>query len=99
MLQFNPDFQHNIDYEKYHFMYIMIGVRDKNTVSPFSDSAYAMLTIEVEDENDNPPRFVGDTLMITRRVIEEAEIGTFIGTIMAIDDDGPGNNIIDYSMM
>jgi hypothetical protein len=79
-------------------MYIMIGVRDKNTVVN-ADSSYAMLTIEILDENDNPPRFIGNTLNITRRVIEEADIGIFIGTIMAIDDDGPGNNEISYSIV
>lgn len=79
-------------------MYIMIGVRDKNTVVN-EDSSYAMLTIEVEDENDNAPEFIGNTLTIRRSVIEEAEESTFIGTIMARDIDGPGNNEITYSMM
>lgn len=79
-------------------MYIMIGVRDKNTVVN-EDTAYAMLTIEIEDENDNAPEFVGDTLTITRRVVEEAEEGIYIGIIRAIDIDGPGNNEIQYSMM
>lgn len=54
--------------------------------------------IRIEDENDNPPEFVGDTLTVSRRVLEEAEENTLIGSIIAEDIDGPGNNNIHYSI-
>lgn len=76
----------------------MIGVVDKNTTIN-ENVTYALITIEIEDENDNPPEFVGDTLTISRRVVEEAKFGIFIGTIRAEDKDGPGNNDITFSMV
>ena len=96
----DPIFEGDIDYELYHFMYIMIGVRDKGTEAKFltSSTAYAVLTIEVLDVNDNPPVFVSDTLNVTRRVIENAEEGIFIGSIMATDPDGPNNNNVTFTM-
>lgn len=97
-LKVNPEFELDIDYEKYHFMYITIGVVDKNTLLN-SNSTLALITIEVEDENDNEPEFIPGTLTINRRVIEEAEEGVFVGSILARDIDGPGNNVIVFNMM
>lgn len=80
-------------------MYIMIGVEDKKSIVNDA-TAYAILTIEVLDENDNAPIFIPNSLNVTRRVTENVtETGTFIGSIMATDIDGPGNNIISYTMM
>lgn len=93
----NPDFEGDIDYEKYNFMYIMIGVRDIETEIN-SDTAFAVLTIEVLDVNDNAPIFVSNTLNITRRVTEKAEQGIFIGSIIATDIDGPEFNKIVFTM-
>lgn len=96
----DPIFEGDIDYELYNFMYIMIGVIDKGTDAKYSTSstAYAVLTIEVLDVNDNPPIFMSDTLSVKRRVIENAEEGIFIGSIMATDADGPNNNNITFTM-
>ena len=78
-------------------VYLSIIVEDLNqAVGP--GSATGMLVVQIEDENDNAPEFVGDTLTITRRAIEEAETGTLIGNIMARDIDGPKYNKIQYSM-
>jgi hypothetical protein len=97
----NPNkqaFPFEIDYEKYYFMYIMIEVCDRNTEKN-DNTTYAMLTIEIEDENDNAPEFIGNTLQVMRRVVEESETDIFVGSILARDIDGPGNNEIKYSMM
>lgn len=56
------------------------------------------LVVHILDLNDNAPEFVGNTLEIDRRVIEEAATETLIGNINAIDIDGPGNNVIEYSI-
>ena len=97
VLKANPAFKYNIDYEKYEIIYLSIIVTDLNQEVNL-DSAVAILTVRIIDENDNPPEFVGDTLIVPRNVIEEAQAGTLIGTIIAIDIDGPEYNIIQYFM-
>lgn len=44
------------------------------------------------------PEFSEGTLTAERNVLEEAALSTLIGTIYAYDLDGPGNNIITYSI-
>jgi hypothetical protein len=97
VLSVNSSFKYNIDYEKFEILYLAIRVVDTNqTILP--NEAAATLIIRIEDENDNPPEFVSDTLNISRVVVEEAIVGTQVGTIIARDIDGPLNNIIEYSM-
>ena len=97
VLSANSSFEYNIDYEKFEVVYLAITVEDiDQEIMP--NSASAILVVQIEDENDNPPEFVGDTLTVSRRVIEEAETDVLIGNIIAIDIDGPGNNIIQYSI-
>lgn len=97
MLSVNPSFQFNIDYEKYEVVYLAITVEDTDQeIMP--NSASGILVIQIEDENDNPPEFVDNTLTVGRRAIEEAEQGTLIGNIIARDIDGPDNNVIQYSI-
>lgn len=94
-LKVNPDFKGDIDYEEYEVIYLAIRVTDRNQeVNP--DSADGTITIRVDDINDNAPQFIQDTLLANRSVIEEAREDTLIGSILAHDIDGPGNNIISY---
>lgn len=97
ILKVNSSFHYNIDYEKFEIVYLSVIVTDLNQEIN-SNQSTAILTVRIEDENDNPPEFVGDTLTVNRNVVEEAIGGTLIGTINARDIDGPGNNIIQYSM-
>lgn len=59
----------------------------------------AVLTIRINDLNDNYPLFILDTLNTARSVIEEATAGTLIGSIFANDIDGPQFNKITYTMV
>lgn len=96
-LSVNTSFEHKLDYEIFETVYLTIVVEDVDqTIMP--NSASAILVIRIEDENDNAPEFVGDTLTVYRRVFEEADEGVLIGSILARDIDGPGNNIISYTM-
>lgn len=95
ILSVNTSFEYDIDYEMFEIVYLSIIVEDTDQeIMPNTD--VGILVVRIEDENDNPPEFVDDTLTVSRRVIEEAEENTLIGSIMARDIDGPGNNIISY---
>ncbi|XP_059617696.1 cadherin-23-like [Phlebotomus argentipes] len=96
-LKINPDFPRDIDYEMYEVIYLTIMVEDRNQAVNLG-VAEAILTVRIEDVNDNPPLFVGDTLNTLRSVVEEALAGTLIGTIAAEDIDGPEYNQITYSI-
>lgn len=97
VLSVNTSFDYNIDYEKFEVVYLFIAVEDVNQeIMP--NTASAFLVVRIEDENDNAPEFVKDTLTVSRKVMEEAESDTLIGTIIARDIDGPENNIIQYSI-
>jgi hypothetical protein len=97
VLSVNSSFEFNIDYEKYEVVYLAIIVEDTDQeIMP--NSASGILVVRIEDENDNPPEFVDNTLTVSRRVFEEAEQDTLIGNIVARDIDGPGNNVIEYSI-
>lgn len=98
VLSANTSFEYNIDYEKYEVVYLSIIVEDTDQIIE-PNTASAILVVKIDDENDNPPEFVGDTLTVSRRVIEEADKDVPIGNIIAKDIDGPGNNIIQYSIM
>lgn len=96
-LSVNPEFTSDIDYEKFETLYLTIIVEDLNqAIGEGKDTG--RLVVHILDLNDNEPMFVGNTLEIDRRVIEEAATETLIGSINAIDIDGPGNNVIEYSI-
>ena len=97
ILTVNETFHHNLNYERYEIIYLAINVTDINQTIG-ENKASAMLTIFIEDENDNPPEFILNTLQAARNVIEQAADDSVIGTILARDVDGPGNNIIEYSL-
>jgi hypothetical protein len=97
VLSVNSSFEFNIDYERYEVVYLAITVEDTDQkIMP--NSASGILVVRIEDENDNPPEFVDNTLTVSRRVLEEADLDTLIGNIVARDIDGPGNNVIEYSI-
>lgn len=58
----------------------------------------AVLTIRINDLNDNYPLFIRDTLSTLRSVVEEALPNTLIGTVFANDIDGPQFNKITYTI-
>jgi hypothetical protein len=89
---------HLIDYEKFQTLYLAIVAIDHNTVLN-EDSTMGTLTILVIDVNDNAPEFVGNTLSVSRSVVEEATTDTFVGVIYAIDRDGPPFNDITFKLM
>ena len=62
------------------------GQRNANTV----------LTVNVLDENDNSPRFVGDLFFETD---EEQTEGTLVGTVEAVDADSGSNGEVTYSII
>ncbi|XP_073842493.1 cadherin-AgCad1-like isoform X2 [Musca autumnalis] len=96
-LKISPEFQHEIDYEKYDTIFLAVRVTDKNQ-EVGENSATAVLTIRVDDLNDNPPQFAIGTLEEIRIVTEMADIMNAVGTIEAFDIDGPGNNNITFSL-
>ncbi|XP_031561240.1 protein dachsous-like [Actinia tenebrosa] len=61
----------------------------------FTDSVTVYVT--VQDENDNPPKFIGAPYRM--EVKEDASFGTSVGRVSAVDaDDGP-NGMITYSIL
>lgn len=96
-LSVNTTFHYKINYERYEVVYLFVIVEDVDqTIMP--NSANTILVVRIGDENDNAPEFIDNTLEVPRRVFEEADEDTLIGNILAIDIDGPGNNIIQYSI-
>ena len=58
--------------------------------------ANSILTINVLDENDNSPRFVGDLFFETD---EEQVAGTVVGTVETVDADSGSNAEVTYSII
>lgn len=96
-LSVNSSFEYNLDYERFEIIYLTIVVTDLNQLVGESQ-AMTTLTIFIEDENDNAPEFIGNTLTIARNVVEQASLDSVIGTILARDIDGPEFNVINYSL-
>ncbi|XP_037819620.1 cadherin-23-like [Lucilia sericata] len=96
-LKINNEFKFPVDYEKYDTIFLTIKVRDLNQELN-EDSSTAVLTIRIDDINDNPPQFVIGTLEEPRSVTELEDIMSTIGTIEAYDIDGAGNNNITYKI-
>lgn len=97
----NPGFDQakineTLDYEAYETLFLNIKLEDKMQEIPPGDTE-TILVIQIGDVNDNAPEFVGSTLIDERFVQEEATSG-IVGTITAIDRDGPLYNKITYSL-
>lgn len=95
----NPSFAalKEVDYEQFDTIFLAIKIIDYNQEIN-SNSSQQMLTLRILDVNDNAPEFVENTLDEIRHVVEEASVGTLVGTILAIDIDGIGNNEISYNL-
>ncbi|XP_055614731.1 cadherin-23-like [Uranotaenia lowii] len=86
-----------LDYETFQTLFLTLKLEDTNqTILPNTDEV--TFVIQLDDVNDNPPEFVGNTLEVPRFVLEEADANTIVGTILAVDKDGPPHNIIQYSI-
>lgn len=86
-----------LDYELFDTLNIFLVVTDKNQTSGIN-KAEVQITIGILDINDNAPEFVQETINLKKKVIERSEKNTVIGTVTAIDRDGPGNNVVTYSI-
>ncbi|XP_055616090.1 protocadherin Fat 1-like [Toxorhynchites rutilus septentrionalis] len=86
-----------LDYEAYETLFLTVRLVDKAQVIPPNDTE-AIVVLQIDDVNDNPPIFIDGTLEVERFVMEEAETGTIVGSISAIDIDGPEFNKIYYSI-
>ena len=66
-------------------------------VTPFTPIS-AVLTIRIDDVNDNAPQFVSGTLTEPRSITEMEDVFSTVGSIEAYDIDGLGNNNITYEI-
>lgn len=55
-----------------------------------------VITVRIEDENDNSPVFAEGMAELNRTVIEASLEKTIIGNILATDIDGPEFNVVRY---
>lgn len=78
---------------------LVIRVTDLNQLPNYINSSEAVITIRINDLNDNPPEFFEDTLYTSRSVLEAANANAQIGSIYAIDRDGPLHNKITYKIV
>ncbi|EDS40550.1 conserved hypothetical protein [Culex quinquefasciatus] len=98
----NPDYDQatinqKLDYEAYETLFLNIKLVDMKQEIPPGDTE-TLLVIQIDDVNDNAPEFVDSTLTDERFVLEEATAGSIVGSIAAIDKDGPLYNQITYSL-
>jgi hypothetical protein len=56
----------------------------------------AILTVMINDINNNAPEFSDPGLLTFK---ENTQEGTLFGIIKATDKDGPGNNDVKYSLV
>ncbi|XP_051174171.1 protein dachsous-like [Leptopilina boulardi] len=83
-----------IDYEAFDTLFLTIVVTDLTTVhNEATDSA--SLTLLIIDINDNAPEF-GE--IAEMQIQENQKTNILIGRVIAYDVDGPGNNIVTYSL-
>ncbi|XP_065076233.1 cadherin-23-like [Ochlerotatus camptorhynchus] len=76
-----------LDHEAYETLFLTIRLVDEKQVILPGDTE-AIVVLQIDNVNDNEPEFVGNTLAVERFVMEEAETGTIVGSIVAIDRDG-----------
>ena len=76
----------------------ILTVAASNTIASGSVvSSVAMVMVEVEDINDNPPSFVGSPISFT--VPENAAAGSVVGVVIATDGDaGPNGTVDDFTI-
>ena len=75
----------------------LINIVVKATLEPMTFSASTMVSIILQDQNDNAPQFEFDSQIIS--IPETTEIGSIITTIIATDSDVLSNAEIVYSIV
>nr|AUG84445.1 fat [Platynereis dumerilii] len=85
--------RNQLDYEKTHQYELWIGVRDDGSPSL---THYIKLIVNVEDENDNSPRF--RTTYFSATATEEENPPTIVTTVTATDADSGSNGRIKYTI-
>ena len=88
-----------VDYESNSVYQLMVSARDRGPDPVSSDT---MVTIRVQDANDNAPRIVINTLLSSNtnvaRVAEDANVGTFVAHVIVKDPDSGPNGRFNCTM-
>ncbi|XP_078688743.1 cadherin EGF LAG seven-pass G-type receptor 2-like [Branchiostoma floridae x Branchiostoma belcheri] len=83
----------NLDYETAQSYSLTVEARDMDGM-PGYRSATARLTIELQDENDNPPQFGQDDFHFS--IPENSADSALVGTVLATDRDSEHNGKVDH---
>ncbi|XP_036704320.1 protocadherin Fat 2 isoform X3 [Balaenoptera musculus] len=83
-----------LDYEATSFYILNITVYDLGTPQK---SSWKLLTVNVEDWNDNAPRFPPGGYQVT--ISEDTEVGTTITELKAKDADSEDNGRVRYTLL
>ncbi|XP_077987032.1 protocadherin Fat 4-like isoform X2 [Glandiceps talaboti] len=82
----------DLDYEKYPFYNFVVHLVNNN-----GDESYAILLIELIDQNDNAPAFINTSPYATG-VREDSLLGTTVIHVSAEDEDAGEGSVITYSL-
>ncbi len=80
-----------LDREKHDTVRLRISARDGG---PNPKWAFSEIKITITDENDEPPRFESQKIIL--HVAEDSSIGTLLTTLSAVDHDQGTNGSISY---
>uniref|UniRef100_A0A8C6QNB5 FAT atypical cadherin 2 n=1 Tax=Nannospalax galili TaxID=1026970 RepID=A0A8C6QNB5_NANGA len=83
-----------LDYETTNFYVLNVTVYDLGTPQK---SSWKLLTVTVNDWNDNPPRFPPGGYQLT--VSEDTEVGTTIAKLQTEDADSEDNSRVRYTLL
>ncbi|XP_026937292.1 protocadherin Fat 2 isoform X1 [Sagmatias obliquidens] len=83
-----------LDYEATSFYILNVTVYDLGTPQK---SSWKLLTVNVEDWNDNAPRFPPGGYQVT--ISEDAEVGTTVAELKAKDADSEDNGRVRYTLL
>ncbi|KAJ8777143.1 hypothetical protein J1605_014526 [Eschrichtius robustus] len=83
-----------LDYEATSFYILNVTVYDLGTPQK---SSWKLLTVNVEDWNDNAPRFPPGGYQVT--ISEDTEVGTTITELKAKDADSEDNGRVRYTLL
>eukprot|EP00069_Balaena_mysticetus_P017270 bmy_10540T0 len=83
-----------LDYEATSFYILNVTVYDLGTPQK---SSWKLLTVNVEDWNDNAPRFPPGGYQVT--ISEDTEVGTTVAELKAKDADSEDNGRVRYTLL
>uniref|UniRef100_A0A8C3YB10 Protocadherin Fat 2 n=1 Tax=Catagonus wagneri TaxID=51154 RepID=A0A8C3YB10_9CETA len=83
-----------LDYEATSFYILNVTVYDLGTPQK---SSWKVLTVNVEDWNDNAPRFPPGGYQVT--ISEDTEVGTTVAELKAKDADSEDNGRVRYTLL